>query len=212
MNKIFIIGLPRTGTTSISVALLGYGFKVAHTAYTKRAFELADVVSDAPCFSDYQHLDNLFPGSIFIYLDRPLEKWIPSMQMLLGKMLPELSPKTGYLNPVLKRCFESTFAISTATDPACALHLQSCYRAHQQEVFSYFAENSNFLTIDISHPQSLKALLSFLSIEDKNAQDFPRLNKGKQVDNWKQFKHPNKVNSLSAGTDHKKFFDYSKES
>ncbi|RYE30840.1 MAG: sulfotransferase family protein, partial [Sphingobacteriales bacterium] len=31
MKKIFIIGLPRTGTTSISVALLNYGLKVAHT-------------------------------------------------------------------------------------------------------------------------------------------------------------------------------------
>ena len=72
MNKLFIIGLPRTGTTSISVALLDYGFKVAHTAYTKRAFELADVISDAPCFADYQELDNIFPHSKFVYLDRPL--------------------------------------------------------------------------------------------------------------------------------------------
>ena len=94
MNKLFIIGLPRTGTTSISVALLDYGFKVAHTAYTKRAFELADVISDAPCFCDYQELDKLFPNSKFVYLDRALTSWVPSVQMLLNKMLPELTPKT----------------------------------------------------------------------------------------------------------------------
>ncbi|WP_320819085.1 sulfotransferase, partial [Thalassolituus sp.] len=42
MSKIFIIGLPRTGTTSISVALLELGFLVAHTAFTKKAFEVAE--------------------------------------------------------------------------------------------------------------------------------------------------------------------------
>ncbi len=51
MSKLFIIGLPRTGTTSISVALLEMGLLVAHTAFTKKAFEVADAISGAPCFS-----------------------------------------------------------------------------------------------------------------------------------------------------------------
>src|ERR1700712_3574666 len=131
MSKIFIIGLPRTGTTSVSVALLDYGFKVAHTAYTKRAFELADVISDAPCFSDYEQLDKLFPNSKFVYLDRAVENWVPSIQMLLQKMLPELEPKTGYLNPVLKRSFNKTFALSTTSNPLEKEHLETCYRKHQ---------------------------------------------------------------------------------
>ncbi|HCE50996.1 MAG TPA: sulfotransferase family protein, partial [Shewanella baltica] len=33
-QKVFIIGLPRTGTTSVSVALLEQGLKVAHMAFT----------------------------------------------------------------------------------------------------------------------------------------------------------------------------------
>ncbi len=208
MNKLFIIGLPRTGTTSISVALLDYGFKVAHTAYTKRAFELADAISDAPCFCDYQQLDKLFPNSKFVYLDRALESWVPSMQMLLNKMLPELDAKTGYLNPVLKRSFNKTFALLTAPDPVNQQHLKACYLAHQQEVFEYFLNRDNFLTINISQTKSLKTLLEFLDITDTDAGEFPRLNVGKLVDNWKEYKHPNKVNSLSAGKEHRKFFDY----
>lgn len=208
MNKIFIIGLPRTGTTSISVALLNYGFKVAHTAYTKRAFELADVVSDAPCFSDYRQLDTLFPNSKFVYLDRALENWVPSIQMLLKKMLPELNPKTGYLNPVLKRSINKTFELSSTNDPLNKQHLETCYLNHQQAVLAYFSNNNNFLKIDVSHEGSLTILLRFLGIQDETASNFPRLNIGKQVDNWKEFKHPNKINSLSAGIEHKKFFDY----
>ncbi|GGY72124.1 sulfotransferase family protein [Cellvibrio zantedeschiae] len=207
MNKLFIIGLPRTGTTSVSVALLDYGFKVAHTAYTKRAFELADVISDAPCFCDYPQLDKIFPDSKFVYLDRALEVWIPSIQMLLNKMLPELTPK-GYLHPVLKRSMQQTFSLSLISDPLSNKHLSDCYAKHQKAVLDYFADKDNFLKIDVSKDTSLITLLEFLNIAPKGATCFPKLNVGKLVDNWKEFKHPNKVNSLSAGAEHRKFFDY----
>ncbi len=208
MNKLFIIGLPRTGTTSISVALLEYGFKVAHTAYTKRAFELADVISDAPCFCDYKQLDILFPGSKFVYLDRPPEYWVPSMQMLLKKMLTNLDQKAGSFNPVLKRCFNQTFALLTTADPLNKQHLETCYLKHQLEIFNYFSAREDFLKIDVSRSESLKTLLDFINISAVGAGEFPRLNVGKQVDNWKTFKHPNKINSFSAGKEHRKFFDY----
>ena len=212
MNKLFIIGLPRTGTTSISVALLAYGFKVAHTAYTIRAVELADVISDAPCFSDYQQLDSLFPDSKFVYLDRAIEHWVPSMQMLLKKMHTELDPKTGYLNPVLKRSFEQTFDISNSLSGNEELfseqHLANCYQRHQKAVFDYFSGRDDFLSINLSHSDSFATLLQFLTISDKSQTSFPHLNIGKQVDNWKTLKHPNKVNPNSAGKEHRKFFSY----
>lgn len=208
MNKLFIIGLPRTGTTSISVALLNYGFKVAHTAYTKQAFELADVISDAPCFSDYKELDKLFPNSKFVYLDRPLENWVPSMQMLLKKMLPELKPKSGYLNVVLKRSITNTFNLATTSDPLNQEHLENCYSTHQRNVLAYFSGRSDFLTINVGREGSLKMLLEFLNIHTIDTGEFPRLNTGKQVDNWKNYKHINKVNALSAGKEQRKFFDY----
>lgn len=210
MSKLFIIGLPRTGTTSISVALLDYGYKVAHTAYTKCAFELADVISDAPCFSEYKQLDVLFPNSKFVYLDRALEKWLPSMQMLLNKMLPELNPKSGYLNPVLKYSFNNIFSLSTTTDPLQKEHLWLCYLNHQKQVLEYFSNRDDFLKIDINQDGSFKMLLDFLDIHAIETNNFPHLNVGKQVDYWRQLKHANKINSLSAGKEHRKYFDYLK--
>lgn len=209
--KIFIIGLPRTGTTSISVALLESGFKVAHTAFTQRTFELADVVSDCPCFSDYQQLDCLFPGSKFVYLQRELSLWVPSMQRLLNKMAPHLQPKTGHFNPVLKRSFEQTFLLSKhnlITDE----HLSDCYKNHQQQVEMYFKNRQDLLSIDISEQGSFASLMSFLEIDTEHFngdnQAFPHLNQGAQVSNWKAYKHINKINSLSAGINQRKFFDY----
>ncbi len=208
MNKLFIIGLPRTGTTSISVALLEHDFMVAHTAFTKRAFELADVVSDAPCFSDYKELDELFPDSKFVYLDRELDKWVPSAQMLLKKMEARLHPKTGVFSPVLKRSFDEVFHLTTTETPHTQEHLEGCYLNHKQAVFEYFHGREDFLSIDLSHENSLSALLSFIGVDVKGNKDFPHLNKGRHVAGFKEFKHPNKVNANSAGIERRKFFDY----
>ena len=209
MSKIFIIGLPRTGTTSISVAFLEAGFKVAHTAYTQAAFELADVISDAPCFADFKELDHLFPGSTFIYLQRELSQWLPSIQRLLIKMTPHLHPKSGHFNPVLKRAFNETFLFSEQT-LLSDQHLAMCYQKHQQDVKKYFKTRNNFIEIDISKKGSLSHLFTFLNLPHEKEQLFPHLNQGAQVANWKAYKHPNKINSLSSGIKHRQFFDYKK--
>lgn len=208
MSKVFIIGLPRTGTTSISIALLTHGLKVAHTAYTQHAFALADAIADAPCFCDYAQLDRLFPGSKFVYLERELEVWIPSMQMLLKKMLPALDEKTGYLNPVLKRCFNTTFNLMENACPLEYGHLEACYRGHRQSMLDFFSGRNELLSINIGQAGSLKTLLDFLGIDSETAGEFPHLNSGKEVDGWKNFKHPNKINPYSAGKEHRRFFDY----
>ena len=206
MNKLFIIGLPRTGTTSISVSLLEH-FKVAHTAYTKRAFELADVVSDCPCFSDYQQLDGLFPDSKFVYLQRPLDQWLPSIQMLLNKMLPHLNART-YVNPILKRSFGQTFDLTDVDKSLDRVHLTACYQRHEQSVIDYFHDSDNLLSIDVSEADSLPRLLGFLGLPHSGDEQFPHLNIGRRVDSWGEYKHPNKVNANAAGRERRKFFDY----
>jgi hypothetical protein len=205
MNKLFIIGLPRTGTTSISAVLLDH-FKVCHTAYTIRAFELAQVISDCPCFSDYQALDKLFPQSKFVYLNRPMELWLPSIQMLLNKMLPSLNSR-NYVNPILKRSFEQTFELNKKGDFLSESSLTACYQRHQKSVLNYFEGRDNLLTIDISQRDSLPNLLKFLGLNYTGDEIFPHLNIGKRVDNWKEIKHLNKVNPNAAGKYGRKYFD-----
>jgi hypothetical protein len=211
-HKIFIIGLPRTGTTSVSVALLEQGLKVAHMAFTKRSFELADALSDAPLFADYRELDQLFPNAKFIYLDREIAPWIASMKMLLTKMDEHLDDKTGRFHPVLKRSFKRVFQIDTVADPKDSEHLRACYARHQAQVLEYFAERNDLLQINISHQGSLSQLLSFIGLKPTPAcsqeNAFPKLNVGKNVASWNEYKHPNKISSHSTGPEHRKYFDY----
>jgi hypothetical protein len=205
MSKIIVIGLPRTGTTSVSVALLEMGFLVAHMAFTKQAFEVAEAITDCPCFSDYKHLDELFTNSKFIYLSRDLDKWIPSITMLLGKMAPHLDAEKGRFNPIMKRSFKHTFS---ETLPLTEPELRECYTRHQLAVFEYFKHSSNFLSIDISEPESLNQLRVFLGKEPQSNCEFPKLNTGRDVAGWHEYKHPNKVNSNLAGVERRKYFDY----
>ena len=224
-NKVFIIGLPRTGTTSVSVALLEQGLTVAHQAFTKQAFMLADAVSDAPCFSDYQQLDRLFPNAKFVYLDRPLDKWLPSMQMLLGRMLVHLDKDNGRFHPVMKRSFNHCFDIWRVEDVFDEAHLTACYQRHQQQVFSYFADRDDFLALDISVDSSLALLMAFIGLNDaldpqwmQPSEElpqlsfpqltFPQLNMGRNVASWDEYKHPNKISANASGPDKRKFFDY----
>jgi hypothetical protein len=207
MNKVFIIGLPRTGTTSICAALLEHDFKVAHTALTKQSFELADVIADTPCFADYRQLDQLFPGSLFVYCQRDIITWLPSIQMLLDKML-KFKQAGGHFNPVIERCFNEAFQLWTCKNPLDTKHLTLCYQQHQQAILTYFKGRNDLLSIDVSETDSLKTLLQFLGKPAPKNIEFPQLNANRMITAWRDIKHPNKINSNAIGPERRKFFDY----
>lgn len=209
-QKVIFIGLPRTGTTSVSVALLEQGLKVAHMAFTKAAFMQADAISDAPCFSDFKQLDELFPKAKFVYLDRELDSWVPSMQMLLSRMLPHLDAKIGRFHPIMKRSFRHTFGVGVVENPQDEQHLIDCYQHHKTEVFNYFAGRQDLLSIDVNQQGALGQLLAFMELTSAKNHNlsFPKLNVGRNVASWDEYKHPNKISANAAGPEKRKYFDY----
>lgn len=208
-QKVIFIGLPRTGTTSVSVALLEQGLKVAHMAFTKAAFMQADAISDAPCFSDFKQLDKLFPEAKFVYIDRELDSWVPSMQMLLSRMLPHLDAKTGRFHPIMKRSFRHSFGVGIVENPQDEQHLIDCYQRHKAEVVNYFTGRHYLLSIDVSQQGALGQLLAFMGLAaTENQQSFPKLNVGRNVASWDEYKHPNKISANASGPEKRKFFDY----
>jgi len=202
MNKIFIIGLPRTGTTSVCAAMLELGFRVAHTAYTDRSFSEAQVLADTPIFCDYQHLDSAYPDAKFIYLSRAMDKWLPSIKQLLARMHSNLIRGDGGFNPIIKRCYQEVFAPYSLDNINNIEFLAQCYRQHAAQVQQYFTgRDSNFLSIDISESKSYKQLLSFLNLPDSETAntDFKKLNVGGKVTAWKDIKSTLKVDSTNKG-------------
>ena len=199
MTKIFIIGLPRTGTTSFCVEMLELGYSVAHTAYSEECMITAEVIADTPVFCDYQTLDKFYPNARFIYLQRSLDLWLPSIRQLLQRMFVNLTRFDGGFNPILKRCYKSTF--STASHPLSLENIAQddflieCYKQHQQGIENYFrGRGDDLLVINISEPDSYKSLLNFLKL-DKPIKHFIKLNVGGKVIAWNKVRDPLKVDS-----------------
>lgn len=198
-NKIFIIGLPRTGTTSICCKLLTYHFTVAHTAYTEKTFKQAQVIADTPIFADYPQLFHHYPNSKFIYLERDLNLWLPSIKQLLLRMHRNINREDGGFNPIIKRCYKKVFSEFTLENIQSNPFLTQCYRRHQNEVYGFFEQHPNsLLTIDISLPTSLAKLLSFLK-QPVIEGTFDKMNIAGKVTAWKDLKHSNKVESTNNG-------------
>lgn len=198
-QKVFIIGLPRTGTTSLCSKCIDLGFNVAHTAYTQKSFELAEVIADTPVFADYQKLDDYYPNSKFIYLDRELSLWLPSIKQLLQRMYHNITRDDGGFNPYLKRCYQEVFSPFTLEKINDDNFLIDCYYKHKNNIMEYFsARNKDLLMIDISKKESLNQLQSFLNLEITDDK-FAKLNIGGKVTAWKDIKSPRKVESTQHG-------------
>jgi hypothetical protein len=202
INKIFIIGLPRTATTSVCLASLGLGFKTAHNAYTQYAFSEAQVLADTPVFCDYQSLDKHFPNSKFIYLTRQSSLWLPSIKQLLQRMMVNLQRTDGGFNPHLKRCYSQVFSPLTVHNIEQDEFLLSCYQRHQQGVFDYFNQRKqDLLTLDVSDENSYQALLTFLKVEqlDESKKGFKPINIGGKVKAWQAINNKLKIESTNKG-------------
>jgi len=201
-QKIFIIGLPRTSTTSVCLATLNLGFKTAHTAYTHQSLEQAQVIADTPIFCDYQTFDTSYPNAKFIYLTREPMLWLPSIKQLLQRMYKNLQRTDGGFNPVLKRCYNSVFSPLTEENINQDEFLLQCYQRHFQSVKDYFSgREQDLLIIDVSQPNSYCALVEFLELKTNKSDTlgFEHINIGGKVTAWKKIKHPLKIEATLRG-------------
>jgi len=199
IEKVFIIGLPRTGTTSVCAAMLALGYKVAHTAYTQRTFEQAQVIADTPVFCDFQRLDNYYPNSRFIYLERAEHLWLPSIRQLLMRMKKNILRTDGGFNTTIKRCYQKVFTPFTEENIQDDNFLLNCYQQHQQEITAYFSNRpQDLLSINISQESSYQQLLTFLALENPTG-NFQQMNRGGKVTAWNDLKNDNKIASTNNG-------------
>lgn len=198
-QKIFIIGLPRTGTTSLCSTMLDLDFSVAHTAYTQNTFDDAEVIADTPIFCDYRELDICYPNSKFIYLNRNCDVWLPSIKQLLLRMHTNIVRLDGGFNPIIKRCYQSVFSPFTLENISEEPFLRACYKKHRNDINIYFKDREeDLLTIEIDQEDSYQQLISFLKLEYREG-SFTIMNSKGKITAWNDLKHINKVASTLNG-------------
>jgi hypothetical protein len=81
MTKIFGIGYPRTGTTSLSEALRILGYKTVQFPHSLKEIEDHDASTDSSVCVAYKFLWQHFPGSKFILCVREMESWLESCRI-----------------------------------------------------------------------------------------------------------------------------------
>lgn len=201
-EKIFVVGLPRTGTTSLCAAMLALGYKTAHTAYIEKAMQQAQVIADTPIFNDYTVLAKNYPQAKFIYLNRQMVHWLPSIRQLLERMMVNLHRTDGGFNPIIKRCYKAVFNPLTLENIAQDDFLKSCYLAHKKHVLKCFsAQPQRLLEIELAEPSSFMRLIEFLNLpaHSVSINGFDKMNTAGKVTAWNQIKHPLKIASTQNG-------------
>lgn len=139
MNKIFCIGLSKTGTNSLCDALNHLGFKMVHYPGPNILARAAvvDGMADIPTVRYYKKLDELYPGSKFIFTMRPIDDWISSIESHYERRPPSTLDAWG------QECRKAVYG-SMEFDKEM---FSKKYMEHADDVFAYFVDRPGDLLI-----------------------------------------------------------------
>jgi len=199
-DKIFCIGFPKTGTTSLEKALeeLGYNvcrgnYKNNHTNYLIGLFynkdfdEIDKIISYYDVFADlpwggtefYKYLFKKYPKAKFIHSFRQPESWYKSLEKMITKLDPNLKTamnsfhKGGRYGAVyyLEKEYEITQLYQNEEK------IKSHYIKINNEIEHFFKNNSKtYLKIKITEGEGWSRICKFLNESIPN-QNFPNENK-----------------------------------
>jgi hypothetical protein len=177
-NKVFGIGLERTGTTSLTEALKLLGYKAVHypedevTRAEMHAFFASgsdfihlsilrdhDAITDTPVCCIYKVLDKSYPGSKFILTIREKQSWLRSRERLNKVQILPQSEKLAHDHPanIYTRFVGDKHYGPYDYDPGKA------YDAYNAEASDYFKDRpQQFLMLDICGGEGWTKLAPFL--------------------------------------------------
>ncbi len=204
-EKIFCIGLNKTGTTSLEQVLTDFGYSLGDQAkgellakdWFQRDFKSiikycnsADAFQDIP-FSlpfTYVHLDQHFPNAKFILTERDdVDQWYQSLTMFHSRLWADGNqiPNIGHLKQAKYRYKGFAYDINRmmfATpedDPYKKEVLTKYYEQHNYSVQEYFrSKPEKLLVINIANDEDYVRLCEFLGKKPIH-NGFPHLNKTK---------------------------------
>jgi len=172
-NKIFEIGLNKTGTSSLNSALNGLGIKSLHDRFEVRkhlnyekendlkplsSLKEFQGFSDSPFHILYKELYNLYPKSKFILTIRDLKSWLKSRE----KQVIRNQNNPDYKGVWLKINKEAWIIE---------------WKNHTKEVIEFFKDHpKDLLIINICKGEGWEKLCPFLNLPIPNS-DFPYKNK-----------------------------------
>jgi len=182
MNKIFGIGISKTGTTSLNTALNllnieSRNFPMDRTKEQKlfipRTFEdwnSQEAWCNVPCVWHLEELDNAFPNSKFIYTIRNKQDWLDSCRKFWIK-------KDNFkLDSMIRMMHRSTFTVNEYNEDIFSQR----YDYWTDYVMNYFEDRVDLLLLNICEGNPWVELCNFLEY-DVPTIPFPHKNKNETV-------------------------------
>jgi hypothetical protein len=171
MNKVFGIGLSRTGTKALAVAMTSLGIDTVH--YHKATSKLLyngifklpvleeyDAIADAQTIPFYPQLDKEYPGSKFILTVRDIDEWLKSTKKHFrgvereDRSLKEIQYSEAHL---LRAAVYGTLVWDRDV-------FTQRYYAHRAAVMDYFKDRDDLLVLDICAGEGFEKLCPFLGV------------------------------------------------
>jgi hypothetical protein len=182
-TRIFGIGMPKTGTTSLHVALKHLGIDSAHWTgpwWAKKVWEEMQTgrsvtlekhqaLSDLPFTMLFRELDKAYPGSKFILTTRDEERWVRSTR---NHWDYKVNPwRASWDGDCFSHRMHNLFYGRKSFDAETML---ARYRQHNAEVLEYFKHRQkDLLVMDMDCGAGWKELCTFLKSRVPNA-PYPR--------------------------------------
>ncbi|MEM6750081.1 MAG: sulfotransferase family protein [Planctomycetota bacterium] len=184
---IFGVGVSRTGTTSLTVALEELGYKAIHFPH---CFEVVDGevrfkwrwylpefdgFTDLPVARYYRELDAMYPRAQFILTVRDEDKWVGSVTKFFSReRYDEVKDKPEFAEGVRLR---ATFYGSPWFEHERYI---AAMRSHNDAVRAHFADRpGKLLELDVTRPDAWRKLCGYLGKpEPEEDRPFPWANEG----------------------------------
>jgi len=164
INKIFGIGLSRTGTHSLVKALELLGYRIVHYPPTPRLFKIVDKnngAADITVAANFEILDQKYPNSKFILTIREIESWLKSAEEHFT--IKKKRPKWQW--ELRKALFNTKYWDRDM--------FKEAYYNHVKRVENYFRDRpKDLLIMDIVGGDGFEKLTEFL-YTDFRIKDFP---------------------------------------
>lgn len=154
-NKVFGIGLSRTGTMSLTQALETLGYKTVHYPKDLSVIDKVDAATDSTVAIEFRELDRKYPGSAFILTVRKMDRWLNSMKWLMGRESMATEENKKFIYAMRKRLY--------GIAEFDAQKLKEGYFQHMEEVLDHFRRRmGDLLVIDICAGEGWQKLAPFL--------------------------------------------------
>lgn len=187
-TKVFSIGLSRTGTTSITVALGKLGWKTYHALIHLAEYPLLgetdkqprvvkpwadafDAFTDIPPSTVYGELAELYPNAKFVLTTRDPDAWAKSMVSFAPKTLVRSAVEKTFFHTggLFRAIYGENWQENSFED------WRQIYIDYQQGVQEYFADKpGRLLQLNVTGGDGWKELTEFLGVKPEEG-SFPHV-------------------------------------